>query len=476
MTEVGQDVLDLDAVRMVAAFAARRLSPVEVMTEVLRRIDAVEPTLNALYVRHSTAALEAARASASRWLAGRPLGALDGVPVTVKENIATEGVPVPLGSAGTALVPAAADAPVAARLRAAGAIIVGKTVMPDFGMLSSGVSSLHPVARNPWNPRWSPGGSSAGAAVAAAAGYGPLHVGTDIGGSIRLPAGWSGIVGLKPSFGRVPVDPPYFGRVAGPMCRAADDAALLMSVLSGPHPGDHMSLPGQVIDWTAAGTSPRGLRIGLLADAGPGLPVDPQIAAAIRAAALLFESAGATVEPVQPFFTREMLDDLDLFWRVRGWADLRALPHAAQGAVLPFIADWCRGGADVPGTTVLRCINRMLEVSAVTLAATEPYDVVLSPVSPVPTFPAEWPMPSNDVRRPMEHIAFNVPFNMSGQPAASVNCGFTDDGRPIGLQISGRRFDDRGVLEMVRWYERSRPAAAVPHWPLPDSFLDAPEN
>jgi aspartyl-tRNA(Asn)/glutamyl-tRNA(Gln) amidotransferase subunit A len=461
------DLADLGAAELVRGYAAGHFSPVEVLAAVHRRIDAVESILNGLYAPDPRAAQAAARDSERRWRAGQPLGPLDGVPATVKENIATPGVPVPLGTAGTELVPALADAPAAARLRESGAVLFAKTVMPDYGMLSSGVSSLHPTARNPWNPLWSPGGSSAGAAVAAAAGYGPLHVGTDIGGSIRLPAGWTAVVGLKPSFGRVPVDPPYHGRVAGPLTARAADAALLMSVLSRPDWRDHTSLPEQDIAWQALDTDVRGLRIGLHTDAGCGLPVHDEVAAALDAAARLFEAAGAHVEPLAPFFTAEMLHDLDLFWRVRGWNDLRALSHERQAAVLPFIADWCRGGADVPGTTVLRCVNRMLEVSAATVAATQPYDYVISPVSPVPTFPAEWPMPTNDVTRPMEHIGFTVPYNMSGQPAASVNCGFTADGRPIGLQVAGRRFDDLGVLRVVHWYEGARPGTATPAWPPP---------
>ena len=163
---------------------------------------------------------------------GRAVGPLDGVPVTVKENIASKGVPVPLGTAAMPLDPAAQDAPPSARLREAGAIIFSKTTMPDYGMTSSGVSSFHPLTRNPWDLSKNPGGSSSGAGAAGAAGYGPLHVGTDIGGSVRLPAGWCGLVGLKPSLGRIPIDPPYVARCAGPMTRTVDDTALMMSVLS----------------------------------------------------------------------------------------------------------------------------------------------------------------------------------------------------------------------------------------------------
>src|SRR6202012_2796768 len=197
-----------------------------------------------------------------------------GVPITIKENIATRGLPVPLGTAATVLKPAAEDAPAAARVREAGAIILAKTTMPDYGMLSSGRSSFHPLTRNPWNLAWNPGGSSAGAGAAAAAGYGPLHLGTDIGGSVRLPSCWCGLVALKPSLGRIPIDPPYVGRVAGPVARTLDDAALMMSVLSKPDRRDGMSLPPSDIHWKTLEKSPRKLRLGLMLDPGVGQALD----------------------------------------------------------------------------------------------------------------------------------------------------------------------------------------------------------
>jgi aspartyl-tRNA(Asn)/glutamyl-tRNA(Gln) amidotransferase subunit A len=196
------------------------------------------------------------------------------------------------------LVPAAADAPPAARLCEAGALIVAKTTMPDLGMLSSGLSSFHALARNPWDTTKNPGGSSAGAGAACAAGYGPLHLGTDIGGSIRLPAGWCGVVGVKPSLGRIPIDPPYAGRVAGPMTRTVDDAALAMTVLSLPDARDPMSLPRQDLPWRALDLDVKGLTLGLWLDAGWGLPVDPKVRAVVEAAARTFEAAGAIVEPL----------------------------------------------------------------------------------------------------------------------------------------------------------------------------------
>ncbi len=203
---------ELSAAELLARYGRGELSPVEVARDVLAHIARCEPVLCATWALDADGALAAARESEQRWRKGEALP-LDGVPVTIKENIATRGVPVPLGTAATDLVPAAEDAPPAARLREAGAVILCKTTMPDYGMLSSGLSSFHQLARNPWDPRLNPGGSSAGASAAAAAGYGPLHVGTDIGGSLRLPAAWCGIFTLKPSLGRIPIKPPYAGRV-----------------------------------------------------------------------------------------------------------------------------------------------------------------------------------------------------------------------------------------------------------------------
>jgi aspartyl-tRNA(Asn)/glutamyl-tRNA(Gln) amidotransferase subunit A len=455
----------LSAVELLAAYAARTLSPVEVTRAVLANIAAWEPRLCATYALDAAAALAQAEASQARWLANAPLGALDGVPAMIKENIATRGTPVPLGTAATELVPAAADAPPAARLREAGAVILGKTTMPDYGMLSSGLSSFHPLARNPWDLRCNPGGSSAGAAAGAAAGYGPLHVGTDIGGSVRLPAGWCGIVTLKPSLGRIPIQPPYAGRVAGPMTRTVADAALMMGVLSRPDPGmrDTMSLPWQDIAWSQLERPLRGLKLGLLTDAGWGLPVEPEVRAAVEAAARAFEGAGAIVEPVAPFMTREMIDGMDRFWRCRAWMDIAALPEARRAKVLPFIVDWARGGADLGGAQVFHGYSQMGAMREAAVAACRPFDALLSPTAPIPAFAAELPCPTNDPAQPFEHIAFTLPYNMSEQPAASINCGYTGDGLPIGLQIIGARHDDLGVLQLARAWEQMRPAQRA--WP-----------
>ena len=459
-------IFDLTAVALLEAYRSGALSPVEAMQDVLRRIDRYEPHIHATYLLAPERALAEARASEERWRRGAPIGPLDGVPATVKDNIATRGEPTPVGAAASDMTPAAADAPPAARLHEAGAIIFAKTTMPDYGMLSSGLSSFHPLARNPWRLDRNPGGSSAGAAAAAAAGYGPLHVGTDIGGSIRLPAGWCGLFGLKPSAGRVPIDPPYIGRVAGPLTRTVADGALMMATLAQPDARDYTSMPQQDVDWTVQPTEPRGLRIGLLRDAGCGDPPAPQVRAAIERAARDLEAAGAIVEPLAPFLTQEMLDGLDKFWRMRSLIDLNALPSERREKVLPFIRAWAESADGLDGETVFHGFSQIVAMRKAAVVATQPYDFVLSPTSPQTAHAAEAASPSGDPLNPFPHIGFTVSFNMSEQPAASVNCGYSDDGLPIGLQIIGRRFDDAGVIGLSKTIEAMQASQARP-WPEP---------
>jgi len=453
---------DLTATELSRLYASGDLSPVEVTRAVLARIEAWEPDLAATWALDAEAALDAARTSEARHRSGQALGLLDGAPVTIKELIATRGTAKPIGSAASALVPEPVDAPPAARLREAGAVILAKTTNPDFGMLSSGLSSLHKLSRNPWDLAKTPGGSSAGAGTAAAAGYGPLHIGTDIGGSVRLPAGWCGIYGFKPSNGRIPIDPPYIGRCAGPMTRTVEDAALSMTVLSAPDGRDYMSLPPETLAWDDLDIDLAGLRIGLMLDAGVGLPAEPEVIEAVTAAAQAFEAAGAIVEPFAPYLTREMLDGLDLFWRTRSLNDLDALGPAAERA-LPYILDWARAARGADGVAVYRGFNQIQRMREAGAKAFQPFDFVLSPTAPMPAFDAQLPSPTNDPSRPFEHIGFTVAFNMTEQPAASINCGYTTEGLPMGLQIVGRRFDDLGVLRLSRAWEQLRPAQRP--WP-----------
>lgn len=464
----------MDVASLRDAYRQRALSPVEVTEAVLARIDRWEPHLHALYAPDPARSRAMAGDSEARWRAGLPLSPLDGIPCTLKENIATRGDPSPLGTAASDLTPAMHDAPPAQRLREAGCVLLGKTTMPDYGMLSSGLSSFHPLARNPWNLAMNPGGSSAGAAAAAAAGYGPLHVGTDIGGSVRLPAAWCGLVGLKPSAGRIPIYPTYAGRVAGPITRTVGDAACMMEVLSRPDDRDTTRLPWQPLDWMSIGSAAtddavlaglRGLRVGWLPTAGWGMAVEPPVHAAVELAARRFEQAGAVVEEMAAFSTRAMADGMDRFWRMRSWLDITALPEERRRRVLPYILQWAEGGAGLSAREVFEGYSQMAALREAAVGACHAYDFVLSPVSPVAAFPADWASPLNDPSRPFEHIAFTLPFNMSEQPALSIDAGRTEAGMPIGLQIIGRRHDDLGVLRAARAWELLR--AAPPAWPEP---------
>src|SRR5437868_2467200 len=455
---------DLSATDLIAGYRAKQFSPSEVLEEVIEHVAAWEPHIKALYLFDPEGARAAAKASTDRWQKGEPAGTLDGIPVTIKDNIATKGQPVPLGAASVKLIPAEKDAPPAARLRESGAIVFAKTTMPDYGMLSSGLSSFHPLTRNPWDLSKNPGGSSSGAGAAGAAGYGPLHLGTDIGGSVRLPACWCGLVALKPSLGRIPVDPPYVGRVAGPMTRIVDDAALMMSVLSKPDRRDGMSLPPSDIHWKTLEKSPRKLRIGLMLDAAGQALEKPVRDVAVKAAKA-FEAAGAVVTEVDGILTREMLDGVDNFFRARLWGDLAKLPEKERAKALPYILQWAEVGAKLSGVDVINGFNQTMAIRAAAAKLFCEIDYLISPVSPVVNFPAEFAAPLNDPAKPFEHIGYTLPWNMSENPAVSINGGYDENGFPIGVQIVGRRFDDIGVLGMAKAFEGLRGAQRA--WPSP---------
>ena len=447
---------DLSVEQLTDGFRRGEFTPVDVLDAVRERVDACEPTLNALWWQDlgpDGAAARAAREAAARWSAGASLGPLDGVPVTVKENIAVRGVPMPGGHAAGEPPVAEQDAPITQRLREGGAVLFGVTVMPDWGMLSSGVSSRHGITRSPLDSGLTTGGSSSGAGAAAAAGYGPVHIGSDIGGSIRLPGTWLGLATLKPSFGRVPLDVPYLGRCAGPLARRMADVRVAMQVIGRPDARDVSELPPYTGDYSralgageGAGGAFAGLRVGVHTSAGCGEETDPDVAAVTRATADALSDAGAQVVEIDPFMDEELLRDVDRFWRVRSWETYSALPVEEQRRILPHVAQWAQAGADVPGVDLLRCYHSIQRMRSVTIEATLGVDVVLSPVAPMAAFPAEQPMPFSDPTLPMQHIGFTVPYNMSEQPASTVHAGLTPDGRTVGVQIAGRRFDDAGVL------------------------------
>ncbi|MBC3269436.1 amidase [Pseudomonas sp. SWRI81] len=454
---------DLSATQLLDLYARRQLSPLEYFDHLLAHIERWEPSIAALCAFDPQRIREQARASSERWSRGAPRGGLDGVPVTLKELIATQGDCVTQGTAAISAVPASEDAPPAARLRESGAIILGKTTVPDFGMLSSGLSSLHGITRNPWNPACNPGGSSAGAAAAAAAGYGPLHVGTDIGGSVRLPAGWCGLVGFKPTLGRIPIDPYYTGRCAGPMTRTVDDCAVMMGYLTRPDRRDATSLAAQTLDWQLQVPALQGVKVGLMLDPGCGFQPDSEVCDAVRQAARLFEAHGAQVVLIGPVMDRRLLDGLDDFWRARQLTQLQALSPEQRSKVLPYIEAWAAPATTMSAVQAVDGFNQTFEMRRRCARVFDDLDLVLSPTNQVSSFPAEWPSPGNDPRQPFEHIVFTVPWNMGEQPALSINCGFTTQGMPIGLQMIAPRFADQWLLRCAKAYESWR--GPIERWP-----------
>jgi aspartyl-tRNA(Asn)/glutamyl-tRNA(Gln) amidotransferase subunit A len=463
------DIDDFSVNDFTTAYRNGTLSPVEVLEHKSDLMDAAEPVLHAMAKRYDNThtTIEDAQASERRWKQGNPLSPLDGVPLTIKENVNVKGEVTTWGCKAFAdSEPATLNSPVYDLLKKTGCTILGKTAMPEWGMLSSGLSTDHPTTCNAWNAQWNPGGSSAGAGCASAAGYSPINFGSDIGGSVRLPASWNGVSGLKPTFGRIPVDPPYFGRSIGVLGRHLDDIATAISLTSASDWRDPYSLPSAQPGWLDAPQRDiHDITIGLLLDAGAGAPVNPEVAEAVLKVADFFENAGAKVVKLRPFVDGS-IDLIDMFWRAGHYRDYAALSQDRKDLVLPFISQWCMAGADISSGQAVRGSDEQLALAKRTLDATKDVDFIVSPVSPDATYPVDWPMPSNDVEHAMSHIAFCLPYNMSGQPASSLNCGFTSDRRPIGVQIAGQRFDEAGVLWMSRLYESLKPdSAKVNSWP-----------
>lgn len=473
-TSVDVELISLSGVELLDGYANRDFTPLEVLRATRDRIDRLNPDINAFYVQEREHAETIARASTQRWSQREARGLLDGVPITLKETLATVGTPLPSGTRALADAPAAViDSPVAISTQEAGGVRLGKTVMPDYGMLSSGVSSLHGITRSPWDLSWTVGGSSSGASAAAAARFGPIHIGSDIGGSVRLPASWTGLASLKPTYGIVPVDPPYIGRTVGPLARSIADVALAMKAIARPDPDARdYTYQHRDFDWDRVRADELTdrelslLRVAVHTDAGAGLPTDATIAQVIDDVAATFERAGARVDRIEPIITPQQLESLDLFLRTRSWLDIKNLSPERRAQVLPFIRDWVITAADHSGVDLMGAYQVVQGMRHATIQKTNPFDIVLSPVAPVAAFPAEWHMPTNDPDTSLAHIAYTAPYNFSEQPAATVNAGFTADGRPVGVQIAGRRFDDVQVLRVARWFEAARSASSVPIWPL----------
>ena len=452
----------LSATELVQLYRAGKLSPVEAAEAVLARIRKIDGRFNAFCLVDEKSALESAKQSEARWRDKRPQGPVDGVPVTVKDLLLTKGWPTLRGSRAVDRNQAwNEDAPVVARLRESGAVLLGKTTTPEFGWKGVTDNSLTGITRNPWNSAKTPGGSSGGAAAACAAGMGALHLGTDGGGSIRIPASFSGIFGFKQTYGRVPAHPlSPFGTVAhvGPMTRTVADAALMLNVLAQPDSRDWYALPPDGCDYLQGlEDGIRGARVAFARTLG-GAKVEPDVAAAVAAAARLFaDELGTTVEEAEP----ALPNAAEIF--VKHWFPgaanaLRSLGSEQRKLVDPGLIAIAEEGAALSLMDYLAAVKGRETLGVNMNLFHGKYDLLLTPMMPLAAFEAGQNLPKqSDGTVWVDWSPFSYPFNLTQQPAASVPCGFTSDGLPIGLQIVGARYADALVLRAARAFERLRP-------------------
>jgi len=457
------DPASMSAEALLAHYASGRLSPVEALQSITERIARHNPAINAFALLNPRALL-AAGESAQRWRAGRPLGALDGVPCTVKDLVDLAGFPTRRGSRTTSAEPVADDAPAVLGLKAAGAIILGKTTTTEFGWKTPGDCPLHGITRNPFDGRYSPGGSSSGAAAAAAAGFGPLHLGTDAGGSIRIPAAWCGAVGLKPSFGRVPQWPiGAFGAVAvaGPITRTVRDAALMLSALARFDGRDPFSLPDDARDWRQGiDQGVAGLRISVLRRPGFDAPVDTDGVAAVEQAAAVLADAGAEIEDEDP----GLPDISAAFARVWGIAlavlveNLSAEHRALLDEGIEHVA---AGQAGISAIALMQVEAERIAAAHRMARFHRRFDLVLCPTVPGPPPLADAPTtePSRALMR--DWAPWTALFNLTRQPAISVPMGLTGAGLPRSIQLAAALYRDDLVLRAARVLEQAAPFPAA---------------
>ena len=458
------DLADCSAVELLRLYRSGAASPVEATRAVLARIERFNPVVNAFCHVAADAALAAARASEARWARGAPCGALDGVPMSIKDLILVEGMPTLRGSRTVdAQQTWELDAPVAARVREAGAVLLGKTSTPEFGCKAETNSPLTGITRNPWDSERTAGGSSGGTAAAIACGMGPLSVGTDGAGSVRIPAAFCGNFGLKPSFGRVPAYPlSPFGSVShlGPHTMSVADAALVMNVMKRPDARDWTSLPFDDSDYTRGlDDGIRGLRIAFSPTLGYANNVHPEVAAAVAAAVDQLAALGAHVEHVDPGF-EDPLEITTGLWFAGSWTLWNGLTAAQQERVDPDFHAEAMLGEKLSALEIQRLHLRRGALGSHMRQFMQRWDLLVTPSVAVPAFVAR---PAG--HSPMDPAAmlgwtpFSYPFNLTQQPACTIPCGLTSDGLPIGLQLVGPMFGDALVLRAARAYETVRPIA-----------------
>ena len=449
------------ASELVAGYRARRFSPTEALDAVLARIDAVEPRLNAWQLVDAAGARRAARASSARWAKGAPRGLLDGVPVAIKDVTETRGWPTRNGSlAVDPRGPWQEDAVVTERFRAHGAVLLGKTTTPEFAWKGHTRSALHGVTRNPWNLAWTPCGSSGGSGAAVAAGMAAIATGTDSGGSIRGPASFCRVVGLKPGFGRVPVwpaSPMMMIEHCGPLARSVRDCALAMSVMAGCDPRDGYALAEPAPDFLSRLESGvEGLRIAFSADLGFAR-VDPEVLRVAGEAQRVFAGLGARVTRV-----KQVMDDPARTANAISNA-LAALLVRRQGRRAarlsePELLEAAADGAKLDAAGLLEAESARRDLCARMAAFHTRHDLLLTPGMCAAPFALERTNPPGRRGRSAGRWFDTVfPFDLTGQPAISVPCGFTRDGGPVGLQIVGPRGSDALVLQAARAFEKAHP-------------------
>ncbi len=468
---MSNEICQLTAIELLLAYELGELSPVAVTEAVLARIHDLQDAYNAFCLIDDDGAMASARQSEKRWLSGEPNGRLDGVPATVKDLVLTKGWPTMRGSKTTDRNQSwNEDAPAVARLRENGAVLLGKTTTPEYGWKGVTDSPLTGITKNPWNIEFTPGGSSGGAAVAALCGMGPLHIGTDGGGSVRIPSAFSGIFGIKANFGRVPVYPASpFGTLShlGPMTRTVRDAALMLSVMAETDSRDAYGLPYDARDYSAV---LEGGIEGLCAAYSPDLgyaEVNPEVAEKVSMAVKSLEALGVRIEQVDPGFDNPQ-DIFRTHWYAGAAFVLRGMTDAQRDMVDPGLRVVAEKGDAITMDSYFKAVLARSHLAVTMRQFHKTYDLLITPTMPSPAFSLGNDTPIGpDGSSWDDWSPFTFPFNLTGQPAATVPCGFTSEGLPVGLQIVGRNYDEATVLRAAYAYERANPEhSKTPEMPI----------